>query len=195
MRWNVALLAMSQALLQSGNALLIASSGLVGLVLAPSPAFAAVALGIQFLCTMLLTLPASLLMQRIGRRAGFLLGTALGFSGAALFSTGVYLQSFTLFCLGAPLFGSFNAFGQYYRFAAADVSTESFRSRAISLVLAAGIVAAFLGPNLANWARDVVGSYSFLGSYLSLCVLTVVATLVLVWIRIPKTFGRGVETT
>ena len=145
------MLAMSKALLQSGSALLTASSGLVVLVLAPSRAFATVALGIQFLCTMSLNLPASLLMQSIGRRAGFLFGAALGFSGVTLFNTCVYLQSFTLFCLSAALFRSFNAFGQYYRFAAADVSMESFRSRAISLVQAGGVVAAFLGPNRANW--------------------------------------------
>jgi MFS family permease len=146
MKKNVALLATCQALLQSCNALLVASSGLVSLALAPSPSFATVALGIQFLATMSLTLPASLLMRRIGRRQGFLIGTALGFVGGVLFSLGIFLQNYGLFCAGAASFGAFNAFGQYYRFAAADVASEDFRSRAISLVLAGGDCCRNFGP-------------------------------------------------
>ena len=186
MKKNVALLASCQALLESCNALLVASSGLVSLVLAPSPAFATVALGIQFLATMSLTMPASLLMRRIGRQRGFQIGTALGFSGGVFFSMGIYLHNYMLFCAGAALFGAFNAFGQYYRFAAADVASTDFRSRAISLVLAGGIVAAFLGPNLAVWTRGVVSNHGFLGSYLSLLVLNVLAMAVLSFIDIPR---------
>ena len=186
MNKNVALLAVCQALLQSGNALLITSSALVGLALAPSPAYATVALGVQFMVTASLTLPASLLMQRIGRRLGFSLGAGLGFIGGGLFSAGIYGQSYTLFCLGAGCFGAFNAFGQYYRFAAADVASRDYRSRAISLVLAGGLVAAVLGPNLAHWTRELIVTHSFLGSYLCLLALTLSTAVVLGFIDIPK---------
>ena len=189
MKKNVALLATCQALLQSCNALLVASSGLVSLALAPSPSFATVALGIQFLATMSLTLPASLLMRRIGRRQGFLIGTALGFVGGVLFSLGIFLQNYGLFCAGAASFGAFNAFGQYYRFAAADVASEDFRSRAISLVLAGGIVAAILGPNLANGTRDLVDNHAFLGCYLSLIILALISMSVIAFISIPVPTG------
>ena len=185
MKKNVALLATCQGLLQSCNALLVASSALVSLALAPSPAYATVALGIQFLATMSLTMPASLLMRRIGRKRGFILGTLLGFAGGLFFSAGIYLHNYALFCCGAALLGAFNAFGQYYRFAAADVASTEFRSRAISLVLAGGVAAAFVGPNLANLTRDVVEHHQFLGSYLSLLGLNLIAMTVLAFIDIP----------
>lgn len=171
--------------MQSCNALLVASAGLVGLALAPRAALATVPLGLQFFATMSLTLPASLLMKRVGRRSGFLIGTLFGVVGAALCTFGIVNQSFALFCTGCASIGLFNAFGQYYRFAAADVAAREYRSRAISYVLAGGIVAAFLGPNLANWTRDAIPA-AFAGSYMSLIGLYCLSALVLAFVDIPK---------
>ena len=138
MRKNIALLAICQALMMTCNSLVIATSALVGLALASDKWLATLPLGLQFLATMSLTLPASLLMKRVGRRAGFQLGAVLGLGGALLCTYGIFAHGFAAFCGGAFLLGAFNAFGQYYRFAAADTATLQFRSQAISLVLAGG---------------------------------------------------------
>lgn len=182
---NVFVLAACQALMMSCNALLIAISALVGAALAPEKWLATVPLGLQFLATMLCTLPASLLMRSIGRRAGFILGTVAGLAGSVVSTYAVLTHSFAWLCAGAFLFGVFNAFAQYYRFAAADTATPEFRSRAISLVLAGGVVAAFAGPNLASATRELA-AMPFAGSYASLLVLFAASALLLVGLRIPR---------
>jgi MFS family permease len=185
MRRNIALLAICQALMMTCNSLVIATSALVGLALATDKWLATLPLGLQFLATMSLTLPASLLMKRLGRRAGFQLGALLGLAGALLCTYGIFAHSFVGFCGGAFLLGAFNAFGQYYRFAAADTATLQFRSQAISLVLAGGVVAAFAGPNLANWTRAMFDTALFAGSYASLIALYATSALVSSFIAIP----------
>jgi MFS family permease len=185
MRKNIALLAICQALMMTCNSLVIATSALVGLALASDKWLATLPLGLQFLATMSLTLPASLLMKRVGRRAGFQLGAVLGLGGALLCTYGIFAHSFATFCGGAFLLGAFNAFGQYYRFAAADTATLQFRSQAISLVLAGGVVAAFAGPNLAIWTRAMFDTALFAGSYASLIALYATSVLVSSFIAIP----------
>jgi len=185
MRKNIALLAICQALMMTCNSLVIATSALVGLALASDKWLATLPLGLQFLATMSLTLPASLLMKRVGRRAGFQLGAVLGLGGALLCTYGIFAHGFAAFCGGAFLLGAFNAFGQYYRFAAADTATLQFRSQAISLVLAGGVVAAFAGPNLAIWTRAMFDTALFAGSYASLIALYAASVLVSSFIAIP----------
>lgn len=185
MRKNIALLAICQALMMTCNSLVIATSALVGLALASDKWLATLPLGLQFLATMSLTLPASLFMKRFGRRAGFQLGAVLGLGGALLCTYGIFAHSFAAFCGGAFLLGAFNAFGQYYRFAAADTATLQFRSQAISLVLAGGVVAAFAGPNLAIWTRAMFDTALFVGSYASLIALYAASVLVSSFIAIP----------
>ncbi len=182
---NVFLLAACQALMMSCNSLLISISALVGAALATEKWLATVPLGLQFLATMLCTLPASLLMRSIGRRAGFILGTLAGLAGAVVSTYAVLIHSFPWLCAGAFLFGVFNAFAQYYRFAAADTATPEFRSRAISLVLAGGVIAAFAGPNLASATRELA-AVPFAGSYASLLVLFAASALLLVGLHIPR---------
>ena len=168
MKTNVWLLSACQGLLNTGNSLLIATSALVGLALAPDMAWATLPLALQFLASMLTTLPASLLMRVIGRQAGFLLGTAAGLSGAGLAAYAIVTGSFVYFCVAAGLFGVFNGFGTFYRFAAADAASADYKSRAISYVMAGGVVAAFVGPNLAHWTQAWFPAGEFAGSYASL---------------------------
>src|SRR5207247_9086334 len=92
------------------------------------------------------TLPASLLMKRIGRRAGFTVGALTGMVGAAVCVLALYLGNFWLFCFGTMIFGVYNAVAQYYRFAAADAVGADFKAKAISLVLAGGLVGGIVGP-------------------------------------------------
>ena len=154
----------------SGNSLLITATALVGLNIAPQPQWATVPFALMFIGVILTTYPASIMMQRVGRKAGFTLGALLGISGGAISAGAITRSSFLLFCLGSMLLGAFNAFGQYYRFAAAEVAEAHRVSRAISYVLAGGVVAAFVGPNLAKITRQTL-SVEFAGSYWCIAVL------------------------
>lgn len=185
MKRNVFLLAICQAMLNTSSSLVIATTALVGLALAPVDKLATVPLGLQFLATMASTIPASLYMRRVGRRAGFITGCFIAIGGALLCTWAVLAGRFGVYCLGAAMLGVFNGFGQYYRFAAAEVAGDEFRSRAISLVLAGGVVAAFAGPNLARVTREMLPRAAFSGSYLSLVGLYVASILVLSFIRMP----------
>jgi MFS family permease len=186
MKKNVWLLSGCQALLNTGNSLLITTSALVGLRLAPDLALATLPLALQLLASMLTTMPASLLMQRIGRRAGFALGAVLGITGAGLAAYAIVTAQFVAFCAASALLGMFNAFGTYYRFAAADVSTPEYRSRAISFVMAGGVVAAVVGPNLASWTRALLPAVEFAGSYLSLIGVFALTLFALLFMRLPR---------
>ena len=181
---EVGLLALAQAMLMTGTSLLISTSALVGRNLSADPALATIPLGLQFLAMTLSTIPASLFMGRYGRRAGFLVGVSLGIVGTLLAGFAVFMGSFVLFCVAAVLLGSFNATGQFYRFAAAEVASEALRARAIGLVLAGGIVAAFMGPNLAAWTRHLAGP-EFAASYLILAGLYLVGLVAILPLRIP----------
>jgi hypothetical protein len=124
-------------------------------------------------------------MRRVGRRAGFMTGAGFGLIGAAIASLAIDLGSFWLFCAGTVFLGAYNAFGQYYRFAAADAATMQTKSRAISLVMAGGLMAAFLGPASAGWTKDLFDPVTFLGTYLSIVALALLAIAVLALLDIP----------
>ncbi len=185
MKRNVWLLSGCQALMNSGNSLLIATSALVGLRLATDKSLATLPLALQFLTSMLTTIPASFLMKAVGRQAGFIVGTLLGLAGAGLAAWAVVGGNFLYFCIAAALIGGFNGFGTYYRFAAADVASADYRSRAISYVMAGGVVAAVIGPNLAHWTSDWLSGIEFAGSYLSLLGIYGLSLAVLLFVRIP----------
>lgn len=184
-RRNVALLAACQAMLFTNNATLIAINGLAGLALAPYAALATLPVTCWVLGGALGTMPASLHMKRVGRQRGLSLGTLWGIGGALLAAYAIWLQSFWLLCFAALVWGVYNAYGQYYRFAAADVSTPEFRATAISLVLAGGLVGGLLGPNLSRWTVDLAGP-RFMGAYLALIIFAVATMLLLRFIRIPS---------
>ncbi len=183
---NVLVLSACQATLQTGGVTLVMITGLSGLALAPNPAFATVPLTGYVLGSAMSTVPASMLMKAIGRRAGFQAGTGIGVVGAALCALAIYLASFWLLCFGMMVMGCYTAFGKYYRFAAADVAQPSFRAKAISLTLAGGIVGGFVAPEMAKRTKDLFVDHVFLGSYLSLMVVCLVAALLLAYLDIPQ---------
>ena len=186
MRKNVLLLSLCQALMNSGNALLGTTSALVGQHLATNKSLATLPLALQFLTTMFTSIPASMLMKHIGRKAGFIVGTLLGLTGAGLAAWAIIHASFIYFCVGAALFGGFNGFGTYYRFAAADIAPDDYRSRAISYVMAGGVIAAFVGPNLASWTSGWLQSAEFAGSYVALVGIYAASLFVLLFLDIPR---------
>jgi len=170
MKHNVIILAVCQALMMSGNSLLITATALVGLRIASQPQWATIPFALMFAGVIITTYPASMMMQRVGRKAGFTLGAMLGIIGGIVSAWSITQQSFLWFCVGSILLGSFNAFGQYYRFAAAEAAGDHFRSRAISYVLAGGVLAAFIGPNLAKLTRELL-PVEFSGSYACIALI------------------------
>jgi MFS family permease len=183
---NVAVLAACQALLLTNNATAIAVSGLAGWALASNKALATLPWTGWVIGGALSTLPMSLLMKRIGRRAGFTVGALIGIVGAALCSYALYLGNFWLLCLGSLVFGVYNAVAQYYRFAAADAASASVESKAkaISLVLAGGLVGGLVGPEVSKFTVDLLAT-RYLGAYLSLIGFLVLVVLVVQLLDIP----------
>jgi len=171
------------------------ASALVGHLLAADKALATLPIALQFTATMAVTIPASLLMARIGRRAGFILGASTQMVGAGCAAYAIVQGSFLLFCLSGLLLGMANATAQYYRFAAADAADAKFKPKAISFVLTGGVAAAVFGPEMATMTRDYLPLYPFAGLFLFICGLSVVNMAVLAFLKIPKPprshFGGG----
>jgi MFS family permease len=183
-RKNVLLLSCSQALLTTSNVVLISINGLAGHALATSKALATLPVTCFVVGGALSTMPASLLMHRIGRVRGFTLGALVGIASALLCAAAVYLHDFWLLCAGNLVFGGYNASAQYYRFAAADAASPEFKNKAISLVMAGGIAGGVLGPESSKLTKDAL-SVPFLGSYLSLIVFALLALVLVQGMRIP----------
>ena len=183
-RRNVSLLAACQAMLLTNNSTLIAINALAGLALAPSAWLATLPVTCWVLGSALTTMPASLYMKKVGRRTGLSRGAFMGIVGALICAAAMWLQNFWLLCAGTLVWGTYNAFGQYYRFAAAEVSAASFRATAISLVLAGGLVGGILGPTTSRFTVDLVGP-RFMGAYLVLIGFALVVIALLQFVRIP----------
>ncbi|QEQ97216.1 MFS transporter [Neptunomonas concharum] len=186
MNRSVILLSLCQALLGTGNVLLIAVNGLIGKSLSPTPALITLPIAMQFVGLMLATIPASLIMQRIGRRNGFYLGNSVGIIGALISALALVYQMFPLFCFGTLLLGVGIGFGTLYRFAAVEACPPEEKNRAISLVMLGGVLAAVVGPALAVESRYWVSDQMFVGSFLGLVGLYVLALLLLTGVKIPK---------
>ena len=181
---DVTLLAVCQALFLTSMSAVVAASALIGHGLAETKVLATLPIGIQFVMTMVATVPASLLMKRIGRRDGFTVGAAIGLVGALFAFWAILDGSFILFCVGLGLIGGASGFAQYYRFAAADAASKAFKSRAISLVLAGGVIAS-VGPLMADWSKDLFAPIAFAGVFVAVAALYVVTLVVLRFITIP----------
>jgi predicted MFS family arabinose efflux permease len=181
---DVYLLALCQALLATGNAVVVTTSALAGQTLAPD-GLATLPLFLQFVAVMATALPASMLMKRTGRRAGFALGAGFALIGGLLGCSAILDGRFWLFCAANAAYGVFVGFGMYYRFAAAEAASQDFRARAISYVLAGGVVAAVAGPELAKATADLFGPALFAGCYAAIAGLALLTLLVLTLLRLP----------
>ncbi|KZX57444.1 MFS transporter [Vibrio sp. HI00D65] len=186
MNRNVWLLSLCQALLMTGNILLISVIGLIGKQIAPSASMITLPVALQFLGLMAATIPASLISGRLGRKRGFSIGNLVGITGASLATYALLQQNFYLFCFATFLLGIGIGFGTLYRFAAIEVCGENARHRAISISMAGGVLAAVLGPNLAimsqQWSQDGL----YIGAFASLIGLNILALVILQTIQFPK---------
>ena len=184
-RKNVVVLAICQGLLFTNNSILITVNALVGYALAGDKALATLPVTSYFVGSALATLPLAMLMKRYARRTGFIVGALFAIAGSLISAAAVYAGNFWLLCFGVVVLGAYFAAGQHYRFAAADSVTGDFRSRAISLVLAGGIVGGFLGPETSKLTTDLVAGHPYTGAYFSLVAFALLSIFALHWLQIP----------
>jgi MFS family permease len=191
-RRNALVLAVTQALAGGNNAVLVATGGIVGTMLAPDKSLATLPLSILVLGTWLGTLPLGMLARRLGRRSALQIGTVCGVITGLICCTAVLQGSFLLFNIGAVFSGFYATAHQSYRFAAADTASEAFRPKAVSLVLLGGVAGSVVGPQLVIATKDFWPPYLFAASYIGQSVLALIAGGVLALVNIPKPPPRSV---
>lgn len=182
----------AQALYWSCSMTGIIFTSIVGLRLAPSPDVATLPLAMLMLGGLLTLQPIAWLMQRRGRRLGFLIGALAGVLGGLISALSLWLDSFTLLCLGALPIGAYQASAMYYRFAALEAVSDAFKGRATACVIGGGVVAALLAPSLGGAARDLF-SIPFAGVYLLIAVLAALGVVVLA--GLPSAVATGATQT
>jgi MFS family permease len=183
---NITLLAICQALTQSSNTLMFASSALAVLTIV-SPdmrMWANMPVTMQHLGVMLSVFPASLMMMRTGRKVGFRMGSCVGMLGASCSAFGLGIASFPVMCLGGLLLGYAVANMQLYRFAAVELAPGPFRAQAISYVTSGGVIAGILGPVMARWTPDL-WLPTFQASFVAVIVTHAIVFTILGFIEFP----------
>lgn len=183
-RRNVLVLVAAQGILGSQMPMIFTIGGLAGQTLAPNPCWATLPISLIVLGSMLSATPLSALMQRHGRRAGFVVGAAGGAAGAAVGALGLYHASFPLFLLGSLLTGIYMSAQGFYRFAAADSADAAFRPKAISWVMAGGLVSAVIGPQLVKVTVEGM-AIPFLGTYLAAIALNLAGVFLFLGLDLP----------
>ena len=189
---NVLLLTLTQAISSTAVTLIAAVGSLAGYALATNKALATLPSTMSVIGTALSTIPASLLMKRLGRRVGFVLGALCATAGGLISVAAMAYGLFWLLTAAALLLGVSVAFTQQYRCAAVETSLPEFRSRAISFVLAGGLAAAFIGPMLARGTVQLFDT-TYLGSYLCVPVLGLLTSALLVGLRMPPPAAEAVR--
>ncbi|WP_197917996.1 MFS transporter [Thiosulfatihalobacter marinus] len=184
-RRTVFILVLAQAFLGAQMPMIFTIGGLAGQSLAPNVCFATLPISLIVLGSMLSATPLSALMQRFGRRAGFMVGAGGGAIGGAVGAYGLYLNSFTVFLAGSFLTGIYMSAQGFYRFAAADTASDDFRPKAISYVMAGGLASAIIGPQLVKVTSDSM-VIPFMGTYLGVILINVIGAALFLFINIPK---------
>ena len=184
-RRNALVLAFAQALAGANTVVIIGTAGIIGSVLASDKSLATLPVSTWVLGLWAGTLPTGMIAKRYGRLAAFETGAFFGMVAGLVCAAAVILGSFWLLCVGTAFGGLYSAATQSYRFAAADTASPAFRPKAISWVLAGGVLAGVFGPQLIILTKDVMPQYLFAASYLAQAVVAVVAAAVLTLVRFP----------
>lgn len=182
---NVRVLFFTHAVLGSQMPINIILGGLAGLHLSPDPALATLPISVMVLVSMCTAAPASLYMGRIGRKLGFLTGALAGGIGGVLSTYALIIGSFELLLVGGAFTGIYQSFQGYFRFAAADTASEAFKPKAISWVLAGGLLAALIGPEVLKWTRDYFDPVPYAGAYAAAALINIVGAVVVLFLDIP----------
>ena len=185
-RRNAFILCAAQAMYGAGASIIITLGGLAGHYLAIDKGLATLPVTTFVLGTAVSTVPASLFMKAVGRRIGFMTGAGFGIASSLLAVHALFNGSFLLFCLATFLAGAYQASSMYYRFAAADTASDAFKAKAISWVLAGGIAAAILGPQVVIWTRALFEPVLFAGTFAASAGLSLLGFAILNFLDIPK---------
>ncbi len=185
-RSNVVRLAAAQALTGANSAVIFATGSIVGATLAPSISLATVPLSMYVVGLAAGTLPTGAISRAYGRRVAFIVGTGCGVLTGLLGAFAILRGSFVLFCCATFLGGLYGAVSQSYRFAAADGASAAFRPKAVSWVMAGGVFAGVLGPQLVQWTMDIWPPYLFAFSFVVQAVVALIAMAVLAGVDAPQ---------
>lgn len=192
-RGNIARLAIAQALAGANSVVVYATGAIVGNSLAPNPALATLPISIFVIGMAAGTLPAGAIAQRHGRRAAFLIGTGCGVVVGLLAALAVMLGSFWLFCTAMVFGGIYAAVVLSFRFAAADCVPTARRARALSFVMAGGVLAGVIGPQLVTDTMDLWMPHMFAATFVAQAAVAALSALVLLGVRLPM--PTGAEST
>ncbi len=173
------MLAAAQSFGQTATPILVLLGGIVGARIAPDPSWATLPLAIMIIGVACATIPASLLMSRIGRKAGFLIGSGVAILAGLVAAWSIEVEMFLLFCLASFMIGNYAAFMQQFRFAVAESVPPDEVPKCLSFLMLAGIVAAILGPEVGNRFSRTEGLSDYAGSFLGVSVLMTVSFLIL----------------
>ncbi len=182
---NVTVLVAAQAILGAQMPMIFVIGGLAGGMLSPNPCLATLPISFIVFGSMITAPWLSPLMQRNGRRFGFFLGAAAGAVGAMISAYGLYIGSFYILLLGSLLTGTYMSAQGFYRFAATDTASDAFRPKAISYVMAGGLISAIIGPQLNKLVQDAF-VVPFLGTYLMVAALNLFGMLLFLGLDLPK---------
>jgi predicted MFS family arabinose efflux permease len=183
---NVVRLAAAQALTGANSAVIFATGSIIGASLAPSISLATVPLSMYVLGLAAGTLPAGAISRAYGRRTAFIIGTGCGAITGVLAAFAILHASFWLFCCATFIGGLYGAVSQSYRFAAADGASPAYRPKAVSWVMAGGVFAGVLGPQLVQWTMDIWPPYLFAFSFVVQAAVALVAMVILAGVDAPK---------
>src|SRR5271168_919994 len=185
-RANVVRLAAAQALAGANSAVIFATGSIVGATLAPSMSLATAPLSMYVVGLAAGTLPTGAISRAYGRRTAFIIGTGCGVITGLLGAFAILHASFWLFCGATFLGGLYGAVSQSYRFAAADGASAEYRPKAVSWVMAGGVFAGVLGPQLVQWTMNIWPPYLFAFSFVVQAIVALIAMAVLVGVDAPK---------
>jgi len=190
---NVLVLVAAQALIGAQMPMIFTIAGLAGQSLASNICFATLPISLIVVGSMLMANPMSAIMQRWGRRAGFWLGTGGGAVGGVIGAYALYQSSFALFLLGSLFTGIYMSAHGFYRFAATDTASDSYRPKAISYVMAGGLLSAVIGPQLVKATSDAF-VIPFLGTYVAVIAVNIIGAFLFLLIDIPKPVAPDADT-
>ncbi len=190
-RLNFSLILLGNAVLGTPMPMLIILGGLAGAMLAPASEFAILPVSVQMMAGMLTAAPMSVFMGKYGRKLGFLLGATVAASGGALGVYSLFYENFYTLCLAHAAMGSALVCFGYFRFAAAEVVSESWRPKAISFTLGSGLVAALVGPEVFIYSKDLFSPIPFAGAYGAITALSVIGCLPILALRLKETNSSG----
>ncbi|MDP2408697.1 MAG: MFS transporter [Pseudolabrys sp.] len=194
-RRNAIVLAVAQALAGGNNTVIVSTGSIAGAVLAPDKGLATLPITAMVIGMWLGSLPVGMLSRRFGRRFALQVGSVFGMMSGLISFHAVTSGQFWVLLLGTFCGGLYAAAHQSYRFAAADTASEAYRPKVVSWVLAGGVFAAVIGPQLVIFTKDLMPPYLFAASYLGQSACAVLAAVVLIFVKIPRVAPRRIDTS